>query len=86
MQSSVLDNITLNEHSTRDRLIQTLMVCELVHDLSTWPSGINTEIGENGTTLSGGQRKRIHLGRSIHHEKDIYMMDCPLAALDTRVA
>ena len=37
-------------------------------------------------TLSGGQRARVGLARSLYKKADIYMFDDPLSAVDTKVA
>ena len=43
-------------------------------------------IGERGITLSGGQRARISLARAIYVNSDIYLLDDPLSAVDSKVA
>uniref|UniRef100_A0A3B4XU10 ATP-binding cassette, sub-family C (CFTR/MRP), member 10 n=1 Tax=Seriola lalandi dorsalis TaxID=1841481 RepID=A0A3B4XU10_SERLL len=50
------------------------------------PNGDKTEVGENGVTLSGGQKARLALARAVYMDKDIYLLDDPLAAVDTDVA
>lgn len=44
-----------------------------------------TEIGELGINLSGGQKARVGLARAIYQDKDIYIMDNPISALDPLV-
>lgn len=46
------------------------------------PGGHNTIIGEKGCSLSGGQKKRIHMARALYLKKDILVMDDPLTSLD----
>ncbi|KAK2113754.1 Multidrug resistance-associated protein 7 [Saguinus oedipus] len=50
------------------------------------PAGDQTEVGEKGVTLSGGQRARIALARAVYQEKELYLLDDPLAAVDADVA
>jgi ABC-type multidrug transport system fused ATPase/permease subunit len=44
-----------------------------------------TEIGEKGINLSGGQRARINIARALYSNKDIYIFDDPISALDATV-
>ena len=62
-----------------------LDVCSLSHDLNLLPHGDQTEIGEKGITLSGGQKARIALARAVYHDADVYLLDDPLAAVDAHV-
>uniref|UniRef100_A0A672Z8T8 ATP-binding cassette, sub-family C (CFTR/MRP), member 5 n=1 Tax=Sphaeramia orbicularis TaxID=375764 RepID=A0A672Z8T8_9TELE len=61
-------------------------VCCLRPDLTLLPNADLTEIGERGANLSGGQRQRISLARALYSDRDVYILDDPLSALDTHVA
>lgn len=61
------------------------MVC-LDEDYEMLALGQETELGEGGVNLSGGQRSRIALARALYNEADIYLFDDPLSALDPRVS
>ena len=54
-------------------------------DLDILPAGDQTEIGEKGINLSGGQKARISLARAVYADTDIIMMDDPISALDANV-
>jgi ATP-binding cassette subfamily C (CFTR/MRP) protein 4 len=48
--------------------------------------GADTEIGERGINVSGGQKARISLARALYSQADIYLLDDPLSAVDPDVA
>jgi len=60
--------------------------CALTHDLEMLPAGDQTEIGEKGITLSGGQKARVALARVVYHGADISLIDDALSAVDAHVA
>lgn len=47
--------------------------------------GDMTEIGERGINLSGGQKQRIAIARALYSQRDIYIFDDPLSAVDAHV-
>lgn len=57
-----------------ERYELALKACSLSHDLSMLPYGDQTEIGEKGITLSGGQKARVALARCFYHDADIYLL------------
>jgi ABC-type multidrug transport system fused ATPase/permease subunit len=65
--------------------MDTIRICELERDLEILPNGDLTEIGEKGINLSGGQKARISLARAVYANKDIYLLDDPISALDAAV-
>jgi ABC-type bacteriocin/lantibiotic exporter with double-glycine peptidase domain len=57
-------------------------MCEMESDLAMLPAGDFPEIGHKGINLSGGQKARLSLARAVYSDKDIFLMDDPISALD----
>lgn len=49
------------------------------------PNGDQTEIGERGINISGGQKQRLNIARAIYFDADVVLMDDPLSAVDAHV-
>lgn len=63
----------------------TIQSCQLIDDLKQLPGGDQTELGENGINLSGGQKARVSLARAVYADTDILLLDDPISALDAKV-
>lgn len=48
--------------------MEVCRVCALERDISLFPHGDKTVVGERGVALSGGQRARINLARAVYKE------------------
>ncbi|XP_040892605.1 ATP-binding cassette sub-family C member 10 isoform X2 [Toxotes jaculatrix] len=84
--ASVRENILFGKDYDPTFYQAVIEACALSDDLNVLPNGDKTEVGENGVTLSGGQKARLALARAVYMNKDIYLLDDPLAAVDTDVA
>uniref|UniRef100_A0A3B3UXY2 ATP-binding cassette sub-family C member 5 n=1 Tax=Poecilia latipinna TaxID=48699 RepID=A0A3B3UXY2_9TELE len=82
---TVQENILMGEAFNQAKYDRVLDVCSLRADLKILPYGDRTEIGERGLNLSGGQKQRISLARAIYANKDIFLLDDPLSAVDAHV-
>uniref|UniRef100_A0A3Q1HQ97 Uncharacterized protein n=1 Tax=Anabas testudineus TaxID=64144 RepID=A0A3Q1HQ97_ANATE len=82
---SVQENILMGEPFDQAKYDRTVDACSLRADLKILPYGDQTEIGERGLNLSGGQKQRISLARAVYSNKDIYLLDDPLSAVDAHV-
>ena len=83
---TVRDNILFGQPFDSDRYQQVLQACDLNKDLRSFPAKDFTHLGERGITLSGGQRARIGLARAVYQDADVYLLDDPFSAVDTKVA
>ncbi|KAJ4947567.1 hypothetical protein JOQ06_009602 [Pogonophryne albipinna] len=79
---TVQENILMGEPLDQSKYDRVLDVCSLRADLNILPYGDQTEIGERGLNLSGGQKQRISVARAVYSNKDIYLLDDPLSAVD----
>ena len=89
LNDSVKNNILfshVHDPVDEERYQKAIECCALSHDLRMLPAGDETEIGEKGITLSGGQKARVALARAVYHRADISLIDDALAAVDAHVA
>ncbi|MGQ7279241.1 ABC transporter ATP-binding protein [Brevibacillus thermoruber] len=70
--------------ATRDEVAHALELAEMGRDLSQFPAGLETMVGEKGVTLSGGQKQRISIARALLMNADILVLDDCLSAVDAR--
>ncbi|GAC95425.1 ATP-binding cassette transporter [Pseudozyma hubeiensis SY62] len=83
---SIRDNIVFGQFFDAERYEKVLECCCLKPDLKTFPEGDKTEIGENGVSLSGGQKARVALARAVYSRAPVVLLDDVLAAVDSHTA
>ena len=88
LASSVRENITFAGSEDEDEALYRLAVesCSIVQDMLQWPSYDDTEIGERGVSISGGQKARIALARAVYSDAPLCVLDDPLSAVDAMVS
>ncbi|XP_040070390.1 multidrug resistance-associated protein 1 [Ixodes scapularis] len=84
--ATVKENIIFTNTANEERYQQVVEACALRPDLEMLPAGENTEVGDKGINLSGGQKLRISLARAVYHDADVYLLDDPFSAVDVHVA
>jgi ATP-binding cassette, subfamily C (CFTR/MRP), member 1 len=82
---TIKNNILFFKQYDEIKYQQVLKICQLEQDIEMLEAGDNTEIGEKGINLSGGQKARVALARSVYADRDIYLLDDPISALDAHV-
>ncbi len=84
---SLRDNITLGLAAVPDEHVhQAAHTARLNNDLAQLPQGMDTTVGERGTTLSGGQKQRTAIARALVRDPRILLLDDAMASVDTQTA
>ncbi|KAH7485126.1 ATP-binding cassette sub-family C member 4 [Phytophthora ramorum] len=85
---TVRDNILFGEPYDVDHYQCVVKACQLLPDFEMLELGDQTEIGERGINLSGGQKARVSVARAMYRARkfDFVVLDDPLSALDVHVA
>ncbi len=76
---TIEDNVRLGKDGD---LAAVLAAVDMEKDIAQFPDGIRTRIGEGGRRLSGGQKARLALARTLYHKRPVMILDDPLAAVD----
>ncbi|XP_066582136.1 LOW QUALITY PROTEIN: ATP-binding cassette sub-family C member 4-like [Prorops nasuta] len=84
--ASVRQNILFGHAYEHHRYQRVVKACALLRDFKQFPQGDQTVVGDRGSSLSGGQKARINLARSLYRQADIYLLDDPLSAVDAHVS
>lgn len=84
--ASIQDNILFGLPLDEERYHKTLEICALISDLKILEDGDQSEIGERGVNLSGGQKARVSLARAVYSRASILLLDDVLSAVDAHTA
>ena len=82
---TIKDNILMgNEHATEEQIQKVVQMAHLDEFIATLDKGLDTYVGERGTTLSGGQRQRVAIARAMLKDAPIVILDEATSALDNQ--
>lgn len=84
LAGTIRDNILFGKPYSAAFYHQVIKACALEQDFCDLEQGDHAEIDTVGSGLSGGQKARVMLARMVYSNADIYLMDDPLAALDSK--
>jgi ABC-type multidrug transport system fused ATPase/permease subunit len=84
--ASIRENITFGSAFNQRRYDAVIEACALQRDLEIFELGDETEVGEKGTTCSGGQKARIALARAVYSRSKTVILDDVLSAVDAQTA
>ena len=82
---TIRDNIMLgNPDATEEMLNAAVKSAHLEEVIDSMPDGLDTMLGERGTSLSGGQRQRVAIARAMVRQSPIVILDEATSALDNK--
>lgn len=82
---TIRENLMMgNFNATEDDVQRVVQAAHLDDFLSEMPDGLETILGERGTTLSGGQRQRVAIARAMLKDAPIIILDEATSALDNK--
>ncbi len=82
---TIRENLRMGNFNVTEEQIQEVVSAAHIDEfLNEMPDGLDTYIGERGTTLSGGQRQRVAIARAMLKEAPIIILDEATSALDNK--
>ncbi|MDR0921874.1 MAG: ATP-binding cassette domain-containing protein [Lactobacillales bacterium] len=82
---TVRDNIRFaRPKATEEEVAQASKLANIDKDITQFPEGYETMVGERGVSLSGGQKQRISIARALMVNAELLILDDALSAVDAK--
>ena len=84
-RGTIRENVVIGfpvDESNDDDIWKALEVAELSDFVRSFPTGLDTEVGERGAKISGGQRQRLGIARALFTNPKLLILDEATSALD----
>uniref|UniRef100_A0A8C7P751 ATP-binding cassette sub-family B member 6 n=1 Tax=Oncorhynchus mykiss TaxID=8022 RepID=A0A8C7P751_ONCMY len=82
---NIRNNIRYGRISASDHEVEEAAIAADIHEkIQTFPEGFDTQVGERGLKLSGGEKQRVAIARTILKAPQIILLDEATSALDTQ--
>lgn len=81
---TIADNLRWgNKNATDEEVIEACKIADAHNFVSSFPNGYNTDLGQGGVNVSGGQKQRLCIARAILKTPKILILDDSTSAVDT---
>jgi ABC-type multidrug transport system fused ATPase/permease subunit len=82
--NSIKENIVFDKIIDKEKINKIINLCKLDKFVSNLENGLETNIEENGFNISGGEKQRICMARSLIKESDLLLLDEATSAIDEK--
>lgn len=79
---TIKENLVFDKNVSEEQMLNALNKVQLSHLVESLAEGLNTEIGEKGTCLSGGEKQRLALARLWFESPELVILDEATSAMD----